>query len=49
MRVIFNIDKQYRLDKPTAIALGTFDGIHIGHQMLVQQLEFIQKLQALVH
>lgn len=44
MRVIFNIDKQYRLDKPTAIALGTFDGIHIGHQMLVQQLEFIQKV-----
>lgn len=43
MQVVFNIDKQHSLDHPIAIALGTFDGIHIGHQMLIQQLMYIQK------
>lgn len=43
MQVVFNIDKQHSLDDPIAIALGTFDGIHIGHQMLIQQLMYIQK------
>ncbi|NLN41294.1 MAG: bifunctional riboflavin kinase/FAD synthetase [Clostridiales bacterium] len=43
MQVVFNIDKQHSLDDPIAIALGTFDGIHIGHQMLIQQLIYIQK------
>lgn len=42
MRVIFNIDKQHSMKEPVAIALGTFDGLHIGHQMLIRQLGLIQ-------
>lgn len=42
MQVVFNIDKQHSLNDPIAVALGTFDGIHIGHQMLLKQLMYIQ-------
>ena len=30
MRVIFNYNRNYSTDQPSAIALGTFDGIHLG-------------------
>jgi riboflavin kinase/FMN adenylyltransferase len=43
MRVIFNENKEHTVDTPVAIALGTFDGIHRGHQILIEQLKKIQK------
>ena len=43
MQVILNLDKQHSLGKPIAMALGTFDGLHIGHQMLVWQLKLLQR------
>ncbi|MFY9296444.1 MAG: bifunctional riboflavin kinase/FAD synthetase [Clostridiales bacterium] len=42
MQVVFNIDKKHTTDKPIAMALGSFDGVHVGHQMLIQQLKYIQ-------
>ncbi|MDD4680749.1 MAG: adenylyltransferase/cytidyltransferase family protein, partial [Clostridia bacterium] len=39
MKVIFNYDRNYKTDLPSAIALGTFDGIHLGHRKLVQKLQ----------
>jgi riboflavin kinase/FMN adenylyltransferase len=42
MRVVFNYERQNSLKEPMAIALGTFDGIHIGHQMLIRQLKMIR-------
>ena len=38
MRVIFNYDRSYRTSLPSAIALGTFDGIHLGHRQLINEL-----------
>ncbi len=42
MRVIFNLDRKHNLERPVAIALGTFDGLHLGHQMLMQQLKLVR-------
>lgn len=39
MKVVFNYDGNYKIKKPVAIALGTFDGIHIGHQELIKSLQ----------
>ncbi|HHY81066.1 MAG TPA: bifunctional riboflavin kinase/FAD synthetase [Clostridiales bacterium] len=38
MQVIFNYDRSYRTSLPSAIALGTFDGIHLGHRQLINEL-----------
>ncbi len=39
MKVIFNYDRNYKTDLPSAIALGTFDGIHIAHRELINELQ----------
>jgi riboflavin kinase/FMN adenylyltransferase len=39
MRVIFNYNRNYSTDQPSAIALGTFDGIHLGHRQLIYELQ----------
>ncbi|RKD34482.1 bifunctional riboflavin kinase/FAD synthetase [Thermohalobacter berrensis] len=36
MEVITNIESKY--PKPTAVALGNFDGLHIGHQALIKKM-----------
>lgn len=38
MQVIFNYDRNYSTSLPSAIALGTFDGIHMGHRQLIHEL-----------
>ncbi|HHU48769.1 MAG: bifunctional riboflavin kinase/FAD synthetase [Caldicoprobacterales bacterium] len=38
MQVIFNYDRDYSTNLPSAIALGTFDGIHMGHRKLINEL-----------
>lgn len=37
MKIVDNIEN-FRIKEKTAIAIGKFDGIHIGHQMLIQQM-----------
>jgi riboflavin kinase/FMN adenylyltransferase len=52
MQVIFNYDKNHGTSKPCAIALGTFDGIHLGHRQLISELKQQKKLhgfQAIVY
>ncbi|NLH57976.1 MAG: bifunctional riboflavin kinase/FAD synthetase [Clostridiales bacterium] len=39
MKVLFNYNGQYKIKNSSAVALGTFDGIHIGHQELIMLLE----------
>ncbi len=43
MKVIFNLTNSFRETKPTSIALGTFDGIHIGHQKLIRNLLYLKR------
>lgn len=42
MKVIFNTDRRHSLEKPIAVALGSFDGLHIGHQILLHQLKLLK-------
>lgn len=44
MQVIFNHKRQHVVNDPTAIALGTFDGIHLGHRKLISKLHEQKKL-----
>jgi riboflavin kinase/FMN adenylyltransferase len=38
MKVFRNID-EVNIDKPTALTVGSFDGIHLGHQQILQELK----------
>ena len=38
MKVFRNID-EINIDKPTALTVGSFDGIHLGHQQILQELK----------
>lgn len=32
---LIRLDKDYRSPQPTAVCLGTFDGVHLGHRALI--------------
>lgn len=52
MRVYQTEDLQERMPFATAVCLGVFDGVHVGHQQLIAETITIAKkndLQALVH
>ena len=38
MKIIENTTK-FQIEEPTAVAIGKFDGFHLGHQKLLRQLE----------
>ncbi|MBD5470664.1 MAG: bifunctional riboflavin kinase/FAD synthetase [Lachnospiraceae bacterium] len=45
MKIIENTTK-FHIEEPTAVVIGKFDGFHLGHQKLLQQLD-IQKSRGL--
>ena len=52
MQVIFNDTLSHTLSEPVAIALGTFDGIHRGHQSLIHclnKIKYKHKCAAMVY
>ena len=41
MNVIDDIIKVDSVTEPTVVALGIFDGVHIGHQLIVNEVKKI--------
>ncbi|MCB4807466.1 bifunctional riboflavin kinase/FAD synthetase [Tamlana sp. 62-3] len=41
-----NIEK-YSINQPSVVTIGTFDGVHIGHQKIIKQLVNTSKLEGL--
>ena len=42
------LNEAYRADAPTAICLGTFDGVHLGHRALIQRTVTAAREEGLV-
>lgn len=40
---IFNALKQYSENKPIALSLGMFDGVHLGHQTIIKEINELAK------
>ena len=40
---IFNALKQYSENKPIALSLGMFDGVHLGHQTIIKKINELAK------
>ena len=38
MRVIKNLTSNLNIERPQALALGTFDGLHLGHQQVISAM-----------
>ena len=38
MRVIHNLNELPALERPSAISIGNFDGIHVAHQQLLRRV-----------
>ncbi|WP_165000705.1 bifunctional riboflavin kinase/FAD synthetase [Xylanivirga thermophila] len=45
MKIIFNKNNSDTNDANTAVALGTFDGVHLGHRRLIYTLKQLKKQQ----
>lgn len=39
MKVIKGKYNEIKNDKPLALAIGNFDGVHLGHQALINKLQ----------
>lgn len=48
MKIINKLDDITVLDQPTSIALGTFDGMHIGHQEVIRAMVDYSKKNNLI-
>ena len=43
MQTVFGVNKDFAYAKGTAVTIGNFDGVHLGHQKLFKTLETIAK------
>ncbi|MBS1651800.1 MAG: bifunctional riboflavin kinase/FAD synthetase [Bacteroidetes bacterium] len=34
---------EFRIEKPTILTIGTFDGVHIGHKAIIEQLKAVKQ------
>lgn len=48
MKTIRTLDKPINLEKNTAIALGTFDGVHIAHQAVIEKMVEVARAKDLL-
>ncbi len=35
--------EEFRIEKPSIVTIGTFDGVHVGHQKIIQKLKEIKQ------
>ncbi len=47
MEVLYGVNNNVKIEKPTGVGLGNFDGLHIGHMALVNTLISESKLNGL--
>lgn len=41
MKVVFDADARRSTDRPSVVTIGVFDGLHRGHQRVIEQLRFL--------
>ena len=42
MKIFYSID-DIQIDQPTVLTVGSFDGVHLGHQQIIKQLNSLSK------
>ena len=38
MKIVRSIEEIPMLEKPIALSIGSYDGVHLGHQMILKKL-----------
>ena len=48
MQVVYGLENLCRPDRPVSLTIGNFDGIHLGHQAIMQRVVELAKVRNLI-